>query len=425
MSDPGGDKTTSMSVENGKQEPTVIEKSTESNDQEPTVIKKSKDSIEAEKSKSPMETEKSNPPMQKEKSESPKKDMIRLDSKKNMLRQVEYYFSDSNLHRDKFMNDILEENDGWVPIKKLLTFPRVKQMVEEVETEIPGINSVEHFVESLRSSKELLRVSDDGERVQRAIPLLDPKVIAERTVAVFGFPTKRKFYPEEQRMFWGQFGGVISVRRYVPYSGRSRMCVIFVEFDSKKIAQEVIESEMVDYDGIELTIRAREQHTPRKRKRVVESNEFKPDKLLKVSEYPAGTKWFEVKRWLENNDLRDIFVHYKDDDCYVRLKGELSATEIAKKLENKPWSSKDERIVKVEAIEDGEYLWKALVKSLPPKIITKKSKRGGPMRLEKKDGVSLEKKKDGATMKKSENHFACLGNITNETGDATKMEEDS
>jgi len=409
MSDPGGDQTTPMDVEIVKQEPAVIEKP-----KEPIEAAKSKSTKETGKSKSPMQTEKSKLYRQKEELTVPE---IKVDSKKKMLRQVEYYFSDSNLHRDTFLKDTMKENDGWIPIKKLLEFPRVKQLVDKVERLIPGINSVELFVESLRSSKELLRVSDDGERVQRGIPLLDPKVIAERTVAVFGFPTSREFNVEEQKMFWGQFGGVLSVQRYVPNKGRSLRCVVFVEFDSKEIAKEVLMSEMLDYDGIEITVKEREPPNSRKRKREKreEESKYRPDKLLKISEYPEGTKWFEVKRWLEDNDVKDFFVHHKDAHSFVRLKGELSATEIAKKLENKPWSSEDERITKVEAIEDGGETWKTLIKSSMRRK-DKRHRRGGPKRFERKT--------DEVSTNDAANHLKTPEKIKNDTDDATKMEED-
>jgi len=406
MSDPGGDKTAPMDVELAKEEPAVIEKS-----KEPTG---------ETKPKSPMETENSKSPMQTEKARFVRKELTvpeqRLDSKRKMLRQVEYYFSDSNIHTDTFLKDTMKENDGWFPIKKLLDFPRIKQLVEKVERNIPGINSMELLIESLRSSKELLRVSEDGARVQRAIPLIDPKVIAERTVAVFGLPSSREFNEEEQKMFWGQFGGVLSVKRYVPYKGRAPKCVVFVEFDSKEIAQEVIMSEMLDYDGIEVTLKAREPPTSRKRKRD-EEIKYQPDKLLKISEFPEGTQWFEVKRWVENHDVKDFFVHHKNDHSFIRLKGELSAKEIVKKLENKPWSPEKERITKVEAVEDDEKTWKTLIKSLSRRTDWKRHRRGGLKRFERR--------RDDASRNDAENHRKIQEKITNETGGASKMEEDT
>jgi len=415
MSDPGGVQTAPMDVENPKL--TADDR-------------KEKEPMESDNSKSPMEADKSKSHMKGAKPKSPKKKKsipeIRLDTKRKMLRQVEYYFSDSNLHTDKFLKDTMKENDGWIPIKKLFDFPRIKQLVEKGKREIPGVNSMELLVEALRESKELLRVSEEGGRVQRATPLIDPKIIAERTVAVFGFPTKREFNVEEQKMFWGQFGGVLSVKRYVPHKGNAPKCMVFVEFDSKEIAEDVIQSEVLDYDGIEVTLKKRQLPNARKRKRGEEVM-YQPDKLLKLTEFPQGIKWFELRRWMESNDVqKGFFVHLKDDHAYIRLNGEASAAEVAKKLENKPWAENNQTITKVEVLQDGEETWKSLVKSLmhPRRQMMKRARRGGREHLKRMQtgvpvkGANIDVK--AVNQEKTEPKT----NTNNETGDAVQMEED-
>jgi len=408
MSDPGGVQTAPMDVE------------------------KPKMTVDAIKEKEPMESDNSKSPMQTDKSRSPKKKKsipeIRLDTKRKMLRQVEYYFSDSNLHTDKFLKDTMKENDGWIPIKKLFDFPRVQQLVKKAEREIPGVDSMALLVESLRESKELLRVSEDGLRVQRATPLVDPKIIAERTVAVFGFPTKREFNVEEQKMFWGQFGGVLSVKRYVPHKGYSPKCMVFVEFDSKEIAEDVIQSEALDYDGIEVTLKKRQLPNARKRKRG-EDVIYQPDKLLKLTEYPKGIRWFELRRWVESHDVqKGFFVHFKEDHAYVRLNGEVSATEVAKKLENKPWAEDNATITKVEVLQDGEEIWKSLVKSLmnPKRHHMKRPRRGGREYSKKmKTGGETVKGANIDAKNVNQETTESKTNTNNETGNAAKMEEDA
>lgn len=44
-----------------------------------------------------------------------------------MMKQIEYYFSDSNLEKDEFMQRHLRDNNGSLPIGILLTFPKVKK----------------------------------------------------------------------------------------------------------------------------------------------------------------------------------------------------------------------------------------------------------------------------------------------------------
>jgi len=83
---------------------------------------------------------------------------------------------------------------------------------------------------------------------------------------------------------------------------------------------------------------------------------------------------------VENQGVEGFFVHFKKSHAYIRLTGENSALEVAKKLENKPWFKDTDIITKVEVIEDGEKIWKSLVSSLlAPKAKRrhKNDKRGG------------------------------------------------
>ena len=40
---------------------------------------------------------------------------------KKVIRQVEYYFGDSNMQRDKFLQDeVAKDAEGWVPLTTML-----------------------------------------------------------------------------------------------------------------------------------------------------------------------------------------------------------------------------------------------------------------------------------------------------------------
>lgn len=41
---------------------------------------------------------------------------------KEIIEQIEYYFGDSNLYRDKFMQAEIEKNEGWVSVSVYLFF---------------------------------------------------------------------------------------------------------------------------------------------------------------------------------------------------------------------------------------------------------------------------------------------------------------
>ena len=44
---------------------------------------------------------------------------------KKVIRQVEYYFGDSNMQRDKFLQDeVAKDAEGWVPLTTMLKVKR-------------------------------------------------------------------------------------------------------------------------------------------------------------------------------------------------------------------------------------------------------------------------------------------------------------
>ena len=83
-----------------------------------------------------------------------------------ILKQVEFYFSDANLPRDKFLWTLTvsdPQKKGWVPISQIASFKRMQRF-----------QPLEAIVSALRQSKELLEVNEEGTAVRRKIPLVKP-----------------------------------------------------------------------------------------------------------------------------------------------------------------------------------------------------------------------------------------------------------
>lgn len=62
----------------------------------------------------------------------------------NIVKQIEYYFSDENLHKDHYLLSLMD-GEGWVPISKIADFNRVKKMAR----------SIPFILESLQSSSSV------------------------------------------------------------------------------------------------------------------------------------------------------------------------------------------------------------------------------------------------------------------------------
>ena len=96
-----------------------------------------------------------------------------------IISQVEFYFSPSNLRRDKFMKaTISSDPDGAVPLSVLMTFNRLKKLSEDKDV----------ILSALKKSENLILINE-GEKIKsKEIPTQDEK-IADRCVHLRGLPT--------------------------------------------------------------------------------------------------------------------------------------------------------------------------------------------------------------------------------------------
>ncbi|KAG0478421.1 hypothetical protein HPP92_013140 [Vanilla planifolia] len=101
---------------------------------------------------------------------------------KVIIRQVEFYFSDSNLPRDKFLRTTMEQSeDGLVSLALICSFSRMRGHLGlgEVKPEEVLEETVLAVAEVLRKSSSL-KVSEDGRRIGRSTELLKPEKLIEQ-----------------------------------------------------------------------------------------------------------------------------------------------------------------------------------------------------------------------------------------------------
>ncbi|XP_032830213.1 la-related protein 7 [Petromyzon marinus] len=94
-------------------------------------------------------------------------------------RQIEFWFGDTNLHKDKFLRQVVDASpDGFVPLSVLMSFNRMKTLSTD-------INIIRRAV----STSTQLEVSSDGLKIRRSSPLgPKPEDEDERTVYVERLP---------------------------------------------------------------------------------------------------------------------------------------------------------------------------------------------------------------------------------------------
>ncbi len=124
-------------------------------------------------------------------------------------KQVEFYFSDSNLPKDKFLRSKVEETkEGWVDIELLTTFKRMKDFGATIEA-----------VVAVAKESDFLEASEDGKRIRRTTPLPESDVTLARSIVARGMNIESSRDPaaiaaliDKLSAFFGEHGTVLSVR---------------------------------------------------------------------------------------------------------------------------------------------------------------------------------------------------------------------
>ena len=135
------------------------------------------------------------------------------DAKAKVKAQIEFYFSDSNLPRDKFLRETVEADpDGFVDIALLVTFSRVRALL----TAFGGPHNEETIaaVTAVLETSQELTVSDDRKRIKRATELrpreeVDAEV-EKRSVYASPFPMTTTI--DELTEFFSKHTKVLSIR---------------------------------------------------------------------------------------------------------------------------------------------------------------------------------------------------------------------
>ncbi|XP_046904966.1 la-related protein 7 isoform X2 [Hypomesus transpacificus] len=148
----------------------------------------------------------------------------------DIKKQVEFWFGDVNLHKDRFLKQLIEDSrDGYVDLSVLTTFNRMKKMSTDCKL----------IARALKNSS-LVEVNLEGTKVRRQNPLGDdPKDVDTRTVYVELLPKDVK-HGWIERVF-SKCGNVVyvSIPKYKT-SGQSKGFA-FVEFETEEQAQKAIE----------------------------------------------------------------------------------------------------------------------------------------------------------------------------------------
>lgn len=247
-------------------------------------------------------------------------------------KQVEFYFSDSNLQTDKFLWRIYEANDGWVELKTILTFGRMRQYRPE-----------EKVISALKESDKLV-LSANGDLIRRKDPLKDQNELKNtrkrNSVHVEGFPSDvsqeslEEWFNEKIVPQLPQEKMVCSIRRIRNRATKEFFGVVDVEFKTQEDAQHFLglsvsyPEGVVDKDCVE------------------EKNLLKKMSLLRFREMRESGKRFGV------NDVTKRRNSFKDSNKRKAQKSDADQKDEKSDLNQK--DEKDEKTEKESKPEEKE-----------------------------------------------------------------------
>ncbi|RZB40165.1 la protein -like [Asbolus verrucosus] len=320
-----------------------------------------------------------------------------------IIRQIEYYFGDINLPRDKFMQEKLKEDDGWITLEVLLTFKRLAALSEDPEVIAAAVEKAENG---------LVEVSEDRKKIRRnpdlPLPELNDarkKELMERTAYAKGFPVDETL--NDIINFLEPHGPIDSCHRRST-KDRKFKGSCFIIFKDKETCKKFIEQESFKYKDTELIRKWQSDYFAEKKKEYEEKVKSKKDKKqakleekCKQLEYPKGAAIHfsgipegksltreEIKEKIKEIDesVTVAYVDFNKGDVegHLRLSAENAAVEFLKKLTDGELEVNEVKLKlrALEGAEQEEYLKKTA------EAVTK-------MREKAKQGKNSRKRKGG------------------------------
>jgi len=287
-----------------------------------------------------------------------------------VLKQVEFYFSDSNFPKDKFLRaQAALDAEGYVSLDKILTFKRMQELCTDKEA----------VVEVLRDSS-VIQLNPDETMVKRIAPLPENDITKERTAFTEGWPENVTM--EQVSSFFSSIGSVLSVR-FIKDTDKHLTGKVYVEFSSVEELQKAISKSPMQFNESSITIISKNDYF-KQLKEKEDKQEKKPKKNekkqgekkeeKKEAEYPKGT--IVVVDGIGENVSREVlkelfgdfgevsfvdfklqkekgFVRYKDPSGAAKALKEFSS-ELGGKLPKLSLLSGDEEKAYWDSIREGQ-----------------------------------------------------------------------
>ncbi|KAL2729596.1 la protein [Vespula squamosa] len=272
--------------------------------------------------------------------------------------QIEFYFGNVNMQRDKFLTEQIKLDEGWIPLSVMLNFNMLATMTTDCDV----------IVKSLESS-ELIEVSEDKKKIRRSLKFPLPtyneeyrKAQEAKTVYMKGFPLENMNI-QKLKTYFNQYEAYenIVMRKYLDKDKTLHFKgSIYLQFKTLDDAKTFMARKSVKYNGSELIRKwaadynaERASEKEERKQRIQEARNKKTEAALKDSKsidnvhLPKGAI-IHMKGMPEDctrNIIRshiDVFsvpiayIHFEsgDKEAWIRFQEENSAKTVLDNLPN-------------------------------------------------------------------------------------------
>ncbi|KAM5152482.1 lupus La protein [Mantella aurantiaca] len=234
-----------------------------------------------------------------------KEQMSDLDTK--ICQQIEYYFGDHNLPRDKFLKEQISLDDGWVPLEIMIKFNRLNKLTTDF-----GI-----ILGALKKSKSsLLDIDEEKSKIRRSPSKPLPEVTEEyknaiknRSVYIKGFKLDTTLDNIKE---WLENKGPIEniqMRRTLDKAFKGS---IFIVFETEEATKKFLENRDLKFKDADMIILSKEEYFAKK-------NE---ERKQKQSEAKAKSKQekADAQKHAEDAEMKTL---EEQTGCLLKFSGEL------------------------------------------------------------------------------------------------------
>lgn len=244
-----------------------------------------------------------------------------------ILKQVEFYFSDANLPRDRFLQEKVKENDGWIQLSLLASFSRMKTLSEDVEA----------IASAVEKSEELLELNEDRTAVRRKTELCaDSKDNLQTSVYIKGFALTATL--DDIEAFIGSVwdGKMLAIRMRRHPKTKEFKGSVFVELESAEEAERLagmtlslpeasepllclVKAKYFEQKNAERTGKSGKKAASPAEEREQRPFEYTKGCLVRVEAVPEGVTFEQIKEAL--NAVRPVaFADIVDGVATIRFK---------------------------------------------------------------------------------------------------------